>query len=39
MRVPMSIACSTRQRWLMSHIRSMSGPMLSRMRRMRSTSS
>src|SRR5271166_347471 len=29
-RFPMSIACSTRQRWLMSHIKSMSGPTASR---------
>ena len=34
----MSIACSTRQRWLMSHISLMSGPIASRTRTMRSTS-
>jgi len=34
----MSIACSGRQRWLMSHISAISGPIASRTRRMRSTS-
>ncbi len=34
----MSIACSGRQRWLMSHISRMSGPIASRILTMRSTS-
>src|SRR5436190_1378719 len=37
-RLPMSIACSGRQRWLMSHINLMSGPIASRILTMRSTS-
>ncbi len=35
----MSIACSTRQRWLISHISLMSGPIAARMVRMRRNSS
>ena len=37
-RRPISIACSGRQRWLMSHINLMSGPIASRILTMRSTS-
>ena len=37
--VPISIACSGRQRWLMSHISLMSGPIASRTTRTRRTSS
>ena len=38
-RLPISIACSGRQRWLMSHISLMSGPIASRTTRTRRTSS